>query len=140
MKLAVDTNVLISGALWHGAPARLLDAVFRGRARLFLSPALLDELMEVLRRRRFSAPLERAGQTPASILERMRAASHVVQPAVVAAPARLRDSGDIIVLACAVAAGADAIVTGDDDLLALKSFNGIPILRPPEALALLGVD
>jgi hypothetical protein len=35
---------------------------------------------------------------------------------------------------CAVAAGADAIVTGDKDLLVLDSFEGIPIMNAQEAL------
>ena len=39
-----------------------------------------------------------------------------------------RDRGDDIFLSCAVAAGADAIVSGDRDLLDLGAFRGIPIL------------
>lgn len=42
-------------------------------------------------------------------------------------------------LACAVAAEADAIVTGDKDLLSLKSFAGIPILTVRETLEKLGI-
>jgi predicted nucleic acid-binding protein len=47
----------------------------------------------------------------------------------------LRDADDVHVLACAVSAGADAIVTGDSDLLALGEFAGIPIIRAAEALS-----
>ncbi len=42
-----------------------------------------------------------------------------------------------LVLAAALAANADAIVTGDRDLLVLKSFHGIPILNPRDCLARL---
>ena len=49
-------------------------------------------------------------------------------------PAGLRDPDDVHVLACAVSAKADAIVTGDKDLLTLKSFEGIPIIDAAEAL------
>jgi predicted nucleic acid-binding protein len=42
-------------------------------------------------------------------------------------------------LAAAVAAPADAIVTGDDDLLVMESFEGIPIMKARQALEKLGI-
>ena len=54
-------------------------------------------------------------------------------------PDGMRDPDDVHALACAVAAEADAIVTGDQDLLALKTFSGIPILKVREALERLGI-
>ena len=42
----------------------------------------------------------------------------------------MRDPDDAAVLACAIAARAEAIVSGDDDLPALGSYQGIPILSP----------
>ena len=48
--------------------------------------------------------------------------------------AALRDPDDAAVLACAVAARADAIVSGDDDLHALGDYRGIPVLSPAQAL------
>ncbi|MBI4323829.1 MAG: putative toxin-antitoxin system toxin component, PIN family [Chloroflexi bacterium] len=41
----------------------------------------------------------------------------------------MRDPKDLMVLAAAVFARADAIVTGDDDLISMNSFEGIPILK-----------
>jgi predicted nucleic acid-binding protein len=52
----------------------------------------------------------------------------------------LRDPKDLIVLAAAITAEADAIVTGDEDLLSLKSFEGIPILTARQALEKLGLS
>ena len=54
-------------------------------------------------------------------------------------PSSLRDPDDLHVLVCAVGADADAIVTGDDDLLSLKIFEGIPILTVRQALERLGI-
>ncbi len=51
----------------------------------------------------------------------------------------LRDPKDLPVLAAAVAAHADAIVTGDEDLISLKSFQGIPIMKARDALEKLGL-
>ena len=48
--------------------------------------------------------------------------------------AALRDPDDAAVLACAVAARADAIGTGDGDLQALGDYPGIPVLSPAQAL------
>ena len=47
-----------------------------------------------------------------------------------------RDPNDDMVLECAVAAGAQCIVSGDKDLLALDPYNGIRIVSPAEFLAL----
>lgn len=49
-------------------------------------------------------------------------------------PTVVADPDDDAVLACALAAQAEAIVSGDSDLLSLKSFQGIPILTAAELL------
>ena len=77
------------------------------------------------------------GETPAGIMRRYREACVEIIPAKIAPPENLRDADDAHVLACAVAAEADMIVSGDNDLLVLKSFRGIPILNVTEALARL---
>ncbi|QFS45529.1 hypothetical protein GXM_03006 [Nostoc sphaeroides CCNUC1] len=53
---------------------------------------------------------------------------------------QLRDPKDTIVLAAAVAANAEAIVTGDLDLLVLIEFNEIPILTPQDFLSRYFLD
>ena len=45
-----------------------------------------------------------------------------------------RDPDDDAVLACALAARADLVVSGDNDLLVLKSFEGIPIVTVSQAV------
>jgi uncharacterized protein len=61
------------------------------------------------------------------------------QPAELPPPAALRDLEDLPVLRCAVAATAQAIVTGDKDLLVLKEFQGIQVLTPRMFVATLGL-
>lgn len=140
MKLVIDTNIIVSGSLWHGAPARLLSAVLNGNTEWFLTLPLLLELLETLQRPKFAERLSGQGETPESLVQRFRAACVETAPAHVARPVELNDPDDVHVLACALAASADAIVTGDNDLLTLKSFEGIPIIRTAEALAMLGLD
>lgn len=55
MRAVVDTNVLISGLLWRGAPHTLIEQARAGRFVLLSSSMLLAELERVLRRRKFRA-------------------------------------------------------------------------------------
>ena len=49
----------------------------------------------------------------------------------------VRDPNDDMIVACAVAAGADYIVTRDKDLLALGEYDGIAMIKPEAFLAIL---
>ncbi len=140
MKLALDTNVLMSGSAWPGTASRLVDALLAGEATLCLSEPLLAELAEVLQREKFRSRLEERGQSASAILARFREVAKMTEPVAMPVPASLRDPDDVQVLACAVAGLADAIVTGDDDLLALRDSEGIPIIQIAEALRRLGLS
>jgi uncharacterized protein len=136
----IDHNLFVSGLLWGDKPGRVLAAVADGHIQLFLSEELLTELRDVLRRRKFAARLALKQLTPAAALAKVQAAARVVPPAPISAPASLRDPEDLAVLACAVSAAVDVIITGDKDLLTLKSFEGIPIIDAVEALRRLGLS
>jgi putative PIN family toxin of toxin-antitoxin system len=47
MKIVLDTNVLVSGIFFSGPPADILRAWNRGKFRLVLSPAILEEYKRV---------------------------------------------------------------------------------------------
>lgn len=64
MRLVADTNVVVSGLLWHGPSRLLLNAAREGSVELCTSVALLSELEEVLRREKFSQRLLTANGTP----------------------------------------------------------------------------
>jgi uncharacterized protein len=134
VKIVADTNALVSGFLWEGPSAKVVTAAMAGRIRLCSSTALLLELEEVLQRPKFAARLAARGETPAGIVERYRQASIKIIPTEIVPPDSLRDWDDLHVLGCAVAARADVIVSGDKDLLVLRSFANIPILAPAEVL------
>lgn len=139
MKAVADTNVLISGLLWSGPSASLLD---RGAARLIglvTSDEILTELERVLARPHLVEQLRLRDRTVAGVMQTYRAIAQIVVPAQVEFPAVLRDSKDLPVLCCAVGANADAIVTGDKDLLVLKEFANIPIVTPRQFLASIGM-
>lgn len=103
MRLVADTNTVISGLLWHGAPRRLLDAARAGKVSSFTSAALLVELDDTLSRAKFAERLERTGVTRRVLVQGYAALATVVKPAAIP-PSVLADPDDDAVLACAVAA------------------------------------
>lgn len=107
---------------------------------MFLSLPMLLELQETFQHPKFATRLAAQGETPVSMTARFRAACLEAVPARIMPPADLRDPDDAQVLACAVSAEADAIVTGDKDLLALRMFAGIPIIETVAALRRLGLS
>lgn len=133
MRAVLDTNVLVSGLLWRGAPHVLLALARNGELTLISSPALLAELARVLERAKFNAVLARAKTTRAQTLAEIRQLADVIDPPPLPAPT-CRDPDDDAVLALAVAAQVGLIVSGDDDLLALQSYADIPIVDPAQAL------
>ena len=77
--------------------------------------------------------------TPHALQEQVRNSTLALisSPALLAekrGQARIKRIKDDAVLALAIAAQADLVISGDDDLLCLASFEGIPILTPAQAL------
>ena len=133
MRIVLDTNVVMSALLWRGNPFRLLQVIRADSdSQLYSSPVLLAELTDVLSRRAATAQLARIGHTAPSVLADYLEAVELVDPEPL--PPVSRDPDDDHVLACALAAGAQLIVSGDTDLLVLETFRDIPILTPAQAL------
>lgn len=137
MRLVLDTNTALSGLLWGGTPGRLIEAAEEQRIELASSAALLAELQGVLSREKFAKQLARRGLTVADVFDGYAALVVIVTPAVIA-PTITRDPADDQVLAAALAAQADLIVSGDAHLLDLKSFQGIEIIATAEAIERIG--
>jgi len=63
MRLILDTNVVISGLLWHGPPALLIDLVVKQEVMACVNPFLVAELVEILDMPKFAARIAAAGMT-----------------------------------------------------------------------------
>jgi uncharacterized protein len=137
VRAVIDTNVLIAGLLWRAAPHALLTRVRSGALGFISSPALLAELADVLARAKFDAILLRSQTSREAVLAEVRQLAEVIEPPPLQQPV-CRDPDDDELLALAIAAKADFIVSGDKDLLVLQQFNSIPILTPAQAAAQLG--
>jgi uncharacterized protein len=133
MRAVLDTNVLLAGLLWRGPPYALLEQVRSGALTFISSPELLAELAEVLARPNFDAIVSRSKSSREQMLIQIRMLAEVVEPPPLPQPV-CRDPDDDAVLALAIAAKADLIVSGDEDLLSMQRFEGIPILSPAQAL------
>lgn len=133
MRLVFDTNVIISAVIGRGVPYRLMLACRQHRIPIYTSIELLSELEGVLHRRKFSSQLGKLHLDGDEVIRRFRKSSTLVVVST-SYPRIARDPKDDKVLACACAAHATAIVSGDKDLLILNPHQNIPILRPRETL------
>lgn len=133
MRVTADTNVVISGLFWRGNPRRVLDAARDGIIVLYTTNALLKELEDVLGREKFTDRLATANTTVRELAEGYAALANLVDP--VSVPTVIiRDPDDDEVIACALTAECELIVSGDDDLLSIKRHKEIRILTPTELL------
>ncbi len=124
-KVVIDTNVFISAFGWQGKPWEILDQVRHGSIINYSSTALLAELQRVVAypKLKFSNSLQ------SDIIEFVLANSRMATVSTLPDIA-IADPDDLHVIACAIAAKAPFIITGDPHLLDLGSINEISILTP----------
>ncbi|MBI3986839.1 MAG: putative toxin-antitoxin system toxin component, PIN family [Lentisphaerae bacterium] len=132
-RIVVDSNVIISGFLFGGNPARVLGSVVEGVARCFTSLPILDEVRGVLQRPKFGLSAEQA----LAFVDEFHLLCHVVDPRN-KVQAIADDPKDNMVLECADAADADVIVSGDAHLLDLGQWGSIRIVSPSDFIKEIG--
>ncbi len=129
MYLVFDTNVYISAFGVPGSKSSFALALAEeGVFNLVVSPEILREMRLKLGGPKFGFSDARLDQVEELVLE----SAALVEPEIRLSV--LEDEPDNRILECAVATGASAIVTGDKDLLALKSYEGIGIMTVAELL------
>jgi uncharacterized protein len=136
VRVVLDTNVVVSALIWGGTPERLIELAGDGVLDLFTTEALLAELAGILGRSKFAQKLEQKNLSAAEIVAGYRELAATVEPASIEV-ATLRDPDDQAVIACAIAARAEFIVSGDRDLLALKAHGSIRIVNAAEAVGIV---
>jgi putative PIN family toxin of toxin-antitoxin system len=127
--VALDTNTVVSAIISpRGNPGQILHAWQQSAFQLVTSPALLDEVVDVLAR---PAIRDRFPLVQAEIDRVITAlAAAVIHPLPdESLPVRCRDPKDDVVLACALGGNAAYIVTGDADLLVLDGHADLKPLR-----------
>jgi putative PIN family toxin of toxin-antitoxin system len=126
-----DTNILFSATGWQGNPFQCVERARAGEIQAVTCPELVEELAEKLELRlHFSA--EQIAETLADYLGFLRVVQ--ITKLLNAVP---RDPEDNMVLECAIEGQAQYLVSGDNDLLVLKEFRGIQIVRASDFLKAL---
>lgn len=124
--IVLDTNVIISAFGWGGTPRKaFLKAIDH---TVYTSEHQLRELARALAYHK----LDLSHKQQKRVLAFMRTATRVIKPTFM--PTQARDYDDNHILAIAHATQADYLITGDKDLLALKSYKHTKVVTPKEFL------
>jgi putative PIN family toxin of toxin-antitoxin system len=121
-----------------GTPGRVLEAIRAGAIEPIVSWELAEEIVTVLRR----PEMRRYGITEPDVEDVLAVLGPLLPGVDVAVD--LRDPNDVAVVSAAIAGAAEAIVTGDRDLLddeAIRSWladRAVVVLIPAELMARLG--
>lgn len=128
MKVVFDTNILVSALVFPGGRGEAaLSRIIEERDQLILSKPILDELLGILARK-FSRDTEEL----AHIAVLLSDLAHYVKPR--RKLQVVQDEPDNRILECALTGRADAIVTGDHALIALRNYRGVQIISLREYL------
>jgi uncharacterized protein len=123
VRVFLDTNVLVAAFATRGLCADVVRTVL-AEHELIVGETVLAELARVLREK-IGVAEGQARDVVGFVRQHARVAAEAPLPAV-----DLRDATDLLILAAAILGGADALVTGDKDLLVLGRVDTLPILDP----------
>ncbi len=123
MRVVLDTNVLLAGLATHGLCEQLVMLTFRDHV-VVLSEHILGEVAK-----HYVGKFKATEEQAAHVVAVLRSQGEIVEPTTVPTEA-CADTDDLPVLGTAVAGKAECLVTGDQELLELGSYEGIPVLSP----------
>ncbi|MBD2144782.1 putative toxin-antitoxin system toxin component, PIN family [Sphaerospermopsis sp. FACHB-1194] len=135
MRVVLDVNVWISALLWGGVPSGILHLSRQKQLTIFVSQSLLEELENTVKRPKFQSQIKKQNRTIEYLMS-------ITQGFCEKCPnisldidiSQLRDMKDYHILAAAVSAQAEVLITGDQDLLVLNKFAEILIMTPADFL------
>ena len=122
LKAVLDTNIFISAVLFGGNPGEVYRMGIKGLFDLVVSADILQEVEECLVQKFLWEPNK--SQAFVSQIKRVATVINVQEQV----PGVCRDPKDDHVLAAALQEEADYIVSGDKDLLELRSYMGVKIV------------
>ena len=122
MRVVVDTNVIVSAYL-GGSLEPILEAFVAGKLKLIISRSILAEYLDVLSRPKFKIRQDELDDFISLLIIKSEFVTPTETIKLIQA-----DPSDNKFLEAALKGKADSIVSGDNHLLALKTFSGISIL------------
>ena len=129
-RVVIDTNVVVSALLFGGVPGKLIPLWKGGRIRPLASKEIIEEYLRVLAYPKFQLSEEEINYLlyqeilPYSEIIRTKRGLVIVK----------QDPADDMFIRCAVAGKANMIISGDQHLLALKSYGKLKIVAPSQFL------
>jgi putative PIN family toxin of toxin-antitoxin system len=136
MRVVVDTNILVRALIMpHGSVGPVLLRLRQGEYTILYAQSLLEELIDVLNRPRLRQKYDLTVDDVKTVVSLILLRGEAAEPE--QQITACRDPKDDKFLAVAVAGQADVIVSGDEDLLVLHPFEGIPIVPPHAFLHML---
>ncbi len=137
IKAVVDANVIISAVIAPlGSPRRVYDAWREGRFVLVTSPAIIEEVARKLLHPKIRERYAVSHEEREAVLSLLRGQAEMSAGTTAIRP-RSRDPEDDHVIAAALEAVAEFVVSGDKDLLSLGAYRGTRIVTPAEFLGIL---
>lgn len=137
MRVVLDTNVLVSAFLWRGTAKEIFIWAEQRAFSICVTKEILDELERVLSYPKFEKTLAYAGTSPAALVSEFMEVATYYPSFYFDATIISADPADDHILACALGAQADYIVSGDKHLTALGAFHDIPIFTPRQFLTVM---
>ena len=132
MKIVLDSNIFISSFYWAGNPRKVFERVTNGFDELFITEEIIKEIVSVMSKNKFDTNSEEINEY-VKIIE-----SYSIKILSKNIPKDIsRDKDDNKILQCGIDGNVEYIVTGDDDLLVLKEYKKIKILKPKEYLEIV---
>ena len=131
----LDTNVVASALLWGGTPRLLLQAARDKRIEVFTCTVMLAELTDILGRRKFASKIAASGLTIDQLVDGYAQLAAFVHPSPIARIAP--DPDDDVVIATALAAKVELVVTGDKPLLSVIGHQGVKIVGVAQAVDII---
>ena len=122
MKLVVDTNVIISGVFFAGLPHRFLEELVLGDVEVIASEDIIEEYYSISK----DLIERKAGTFNKALFDII-----INKIKIVETKSKInvcRDPDDNKFLECAIDGNAIYIISGDQDLLTIKQYNGVLII------------
>ena len=126
--ITLDTNIYVSALEFGGTPMTLVEKGLEGEVHISISQPIIDETLRV--------PRDKFSWTPDDLRDAeatIRAATHIVTPTMTLDVVK-DDPDDNRIVECAVEAGSEIIVTHDNDLLRMRRYQGIRMMKAGEFL------
>ena len=132
MKIVKDSNIFVSSFFWGGHPREVFERVINGLDELFITDEIKKEIFSVMSSSKFAVKISEI-EDYIKIIEK-----YSINIELKDTPKSIsRDKDDDKILQCALDGNADFIIIGDNDLLVLKEYKTIKIIKPKNYLELV---